>query len=804
ASANVSVCNYDIKPIITRSRAPPTPEFVDVHELWDHYVSRAEYHPILSSSEVQCPKARSRLQDRKVLVEKISQLKRIEQCIAQGIRQVTTFEFFNYVNPLCPGLNDVATDVFMISCNGDRDFLSQIVVPCRSTHHHDPPVLYYAVPPTIFIVVKVHIEQKYHYIGSARRVGRSRGDHEDEESTSTVFKRVLYGVRRVATGENGEVTPLYGNHTVVLINSDTDQVDGISFKFSDEKWMANYAQLEQFAKIGNKLCASGPIGLINFGVSDEHVDYDWSLVEKIMDSRAKRKCEQWRSANMVVWYHYEAPKVYEDNGAATRGSPSSDKENSALSPSRKLKRSPQKSPMKTLSPRKTSASSRSSVNSLTPREARSLAKAAGKALSPKDPPRKSPVRALSPRKCNGFAKATVVGEIESQSAQEDLQNGVFDRKSFPFAIHYLVTSVITRADWENPPTEPEQKSKKPVAVAPSSPKKVLYAPPSEVPVKKKNELPKAQMIPYGEMSFVHPTYSRVPGPSSAKVYHSVIEDTCDWKMHLIERNIRDYIDDTPQEKEFMLLHNQFRSKFRHSIVGEKLTLEFYTKFVETCGMEMKKKRIRAHCVARLTRLKSFPFAIHYLVTSVITRADWENPPTEPEQKSKKPVAVAPSSPKKVLYAPPSEVPVKKKNELPKAQMIPYGEMSFVHPTYSRVPGPSSAKVYHSVIEDTCDWKMHLIERNIRDYIDDTPQEKEFMLLHNQFRSKFRHSIVGEKLTLEFYTKFVETCGMEMKKKRIRAHCVARLTRLVQQNKMSPNNMAILTQKLYELGANDRD
>ncbi|VDP58969.1 unnamed protein product [Heligmosomoides polygyrus] len=44
--------------------------------------------------------------------------------------------------------------------------------------------------------------------------------------------------------------------------------------------------------------------------------------------------------------------------------------------------------------------------------------------------------------------------------------------------------------------------------------------------------------------------------------------------------------------------------------------------------------------------------------------------------------------------------------------------------------------------------------------------------------------------------------MEMKKKRIRAHCVARLTRLVQQGKMSPNNMALLTQKLYELGAND--
>lgn len=56
--------------------------------------------------------------------------------------------------------------------------------------------------------------------------------------------------------------------------------------------------------------------------------------------------------------------------------------------------------------------------------------------------------------------------------------------------------------------------------------------------------------------------------------------------------------------------------------------------------------------------------------------------------------------------------------------------------------------------------------------------------------------------INLQTKFVETCGMEMKKKRIRAHCVARLTRLVQQGKMSPNNMALLTQKLYELGAND--
>lgn len=42
-----------------------------------------------------------------------------------------------------------------------------------------------------------------------------------------------------------------------------------------------------------------------------------------------------------------------------------------------------------------------------------------------------------------------------------------------------------------------------------SPKrKVVYVPPPEVPTKKKNELPKAQMIPFGEMSFVHPIYSQ--------------------------------------------------------------------------------------------------------------------------------------------------------------------------------------------------------------------------------------------------------------------------------------------------------
>ncbi|VDM73071.1 unnamed protein product [Strongylus vulgaris] len=77
-----------------------------------------------------------------------------------------------------------------------------------------------------------------------------------------------------------------------------------------------------------------------------------------------------------------------------------------------------------------------------------------------------------------------------------------------------------------------------------------------------------------------------------------------------------------------------------------------------------------------------------------------------------------------------------------------------------------------------------------------------MILHNKFRAKFRHLIVGTKLTLDFYTRFVETCGAEMKKKRIRAHCVARLTRLVQQDKMTPTNMAMLTQKLYELGPNE--
>ncbi|VDO41564.1 unnamed protein product [Haemonchus placei] len=655
-SANASLLNFDIKPI----KGISSRELVDVRELWDHYIARAEYHSILSTSVNRCSKSRSsRIQDRKALIEKITQLKRIEDSISQGIRQITTFEFFNYVNPLCPGLNDVTTEIFMISCNQEKviqkDVLTSVVVPCRSTHHHEPPVVYYAVPPnveenakTIFLVVKVHIEQKYHYIGSARRLGRSRGEQDNEETDSPVVKRILYGVRKVACGLNGSINPTFGNHTVVLINSDTDHVDGISFNFTEEKWMSNFSNLEQFARIGNKLCSSGPIGLINFGISDEHVEYDWNVVESVMDTRTKRKTEQLKTSDVVVWYHYKDPEVPEDTtdvATTTRGSPSSDKENSNVRSSpRKGLRSPPKLPIKSLAPRRSIGLSKSPVKSLTPRLDCDSLKPLAKTLSPRkcNALPKSPEKSLSPRKANGTPKSPVKSltprgiDYELVQLDPSLPRGIFDRipgiacpftnktfatieeleehlqssypvfkfeiiKSTPFAIHFLVSSAISRADWEKPPADPEITKK--LSISASSPKKkILYAPPVVIPVKRKNELPKAQLIPYGEMSFVPPTYSRVPGPSSSKVYHSVIEDTCDWKGHLMERNIRDYIDDTPQEKEFMLLHNRFRAKYRHLIVGEKLTLDFYTKFVETCGMEMKKKRIRAHCVARLTRL----------------------------------------------------------------------------------------------------------------------------------------------------------------------------------------------------------
>ncbi|KAK6046546.1 hypothetical protein COOONC_15947 [Cooperia oncophora] len=465
-------------------------------------------------------------------------------------------------------------------------------------------------------------------------------EDQDQESKNTKKTthllsrlRILYGVRKVACGVNGSINPVFGNHTVVLINSDTDHVDGISFKVTEEKWMSNFANLEQFARVGNKLCSSGPIGLINFGISDEHVEYDWSMMESIMDAR----------------YHYNDPNAPDDAtdvATTTRGSPSSDKENSNIRSSpRKAPRPLQKPPIKSLSPRKTNGLLRSPVKSTPPQQDCSSPKSGLlRTLSPRkcNAVPKSPEKSLSPRKANGSPKSPVKSltpqEMNGSTSDIDsgLPNGVLDRipglvcpftnkafntvedleqhlqtsysvfkfeiiKSTPFTVHFIVSSAVSRTDWEKPRADPEQ-TRVPIVTAISPKKKILYAPPVEVPVKRKNELPKAQMIPFGEMSFVPPTYSRVPGPSSAKVYHSVIEDTCDWKGHLVERNIRDYIDDTPQEKEFMLLHNRFRAKYRHLIVGQKLTLDFYTKFVESCGMEMKKKRIRAHCVARLTRL----------------------------------------------------------------------------------------------------------------------------------------------------------------------------------------------------------
>ncbi|KAK5973901.1 hypothetical protein GCK32_001815, partial [Trichostrongylus colubriformis] len=479
--------------------------------------------------------------------------------------------------------------------------------------------------------------------------------------------RILYGVRKVARGVNGSIIPAFGNHTVVLLNGDSDHVDGIPSIISDEKWMSSVADLEQFARTGNKLCSSGPIGLINFGISDEHVEYDWSVVESIMDARFKRRNEQAKISDLVVWYHYKDPEVFEDTaalGTTTRGSPSSDKENSNVRSSpRKSPRSLQKSPMKSLSSRKANGLPKVCVK----RQGCNSPESPMRTLSIRKCNLKCPEKDLSPRKANGLPKLPVQSltprdaNYTSADVDVNLPTGVFDR------------------------------------------------------------------IPGLTCPFTHKTFESIE--------------------------------------------------------------------------ELEKHLQRTYPVFKFENIKATPFSVHFLVSSAITRTDWEKPAADPEHTKR--LSVTANSPKKnILYAPPVEVPVKRKNELPKAQLIPFGEMSFVPPTYSRVPGPSSAKVYHSVIEDTCDWKGHLMERNIRDYIDDTPQEKEFMLLHNRFRAKYRHLIVGQKLTLEFYTKFVESCGEEMKKKRIRAHCVARLTRLVQQDKMTPTNMAILTQKLYELGPNE--
>ncbi|EYB90256.1 hypothetical protein Y032_0222g2630 [Ancylostoma ceylanicum] len=592
ASTNMSISTVDMKPSLSLS--PLDTELVDVQELWDYYTARAEYQSLLSKSNPKYSRARGRTNERQAVVEKIQHLRRIEQSMRKGVKQITTFEFFNYVNPLCPGLNDVTTDVFIIACSKDKivkkDFLSRIVIPCKAPQQRNPPVLYYSVPPEVeksavdvYLVVKVYTEQKYHYIGSARRIGRSRGEQEEDIKEAPVVKRVLYGVRKVASRVNEGIDPDFGNHTVVLVNNDTDGLEGITFRIPDEKWMTSSAQLDLLARTGTRLCSLGPIGLINFGISDEHVEYDWNVVEKVMDTRFKRKTELLRSSEFTVWYHYKGLNDTEETPATARESPSSDKENRSVRVSpRKSPRSPQKLTSRSLSPRK---------NGRTPVTA--------------SPDFTLPSGVLD--RVPGFICPFTGKGFESVEELEEHLSSSYPAFKFEKAkwnasfVHFVVTSRITRSAWENPTKVAEERDRKSLSVI-SPRRKVLYAPPPVVPTRKKNELPKAQIIPYGEMSFVPPTYSQVPGPSSSKVYHSVIEDTCDWKDHLSERNIRDYIDDTPQEKEFMILHNKFRSKFRHLIVGSKLTLDFYTKFVEACGPEMKKKRIRAHCVARLTRL----------------------------------------------------------------------------------------------------------------------------------------------------------------------------------------------------------
>ncbi|CAJ0595238.1 unnamed protein product [Cylicocyclus nassatus] len=588
ASANVSLSTTDLKS--SRLSAADV-EMVDVQEIWDYYIARAEYHSILSKCNLKCPRSRGRHLGRKAIVEKIQHLKRIEQSLKKGVKQITTYEFFNYVNPLCPGLNDVTTDIFLISCTKEKifrkDFLSRIVVPCKG-HQQEAPVLYYPVPPEVeknavdvYLVVKVYTEQKYHFIGSARRMGRSRGDHEEDIKEAPVVKKLLYGVRKVARKISSGVYPDFGNHTVVLVNNETDGLDGITFNISDEKWMTNVTQLDLLARIGHKLCSMGPIGLINFGISDEHVDFDWTAVEKVMDARFKRKTELLKSSELTVWYHNKKNNVLDEPPTTARESPSSDKENRVRVSPRKSPRSPRANTIVKLSPKKNGQLS--------------VLSSQGPMLPDDDVLDRVP-GTICPFTGRKFAQV------------EDLEEYLcttypalkFEKSSWNASfLHFLVSSVVTRSIWENPKV-PKKERRSTSVISPE--RKVIHAPPPEVPVKKKYELPKAQMIPYGEMSFVPPTYSQVPGPSCTKVYHSVIEDTCDWKGHLSERNIRDYIDDTPQEKEFMILHNKFRAKFRHLIVGTKLTLDFYTRFVETCGAEMKKKRIRAHCVARLTRL----------------------------------------------------------------------------------------------------------------------------------------------------------------------------------------------------------
>ncbi|KHJ89973.1 hypothetical protein OESDEN_10191 [Oesophagostomum dentatum] len=360
----------------------------------------------------------------------------------KGVKQITTYEFFNYVNPLCPGINDVTTEVYMVSCTKDKtmkkDFLSRIVIPCKATAHHvKPPVLYYSVPPEVeknaldvYLVVKVYTELKYHYVGSARRISRMKGDQEEEKEAPAV-KRVLYGVRKVASRGNNGIDPDFGNHTVVLVNSDTEGLDGITFRIPDEKWMSNCTQLDMLAKTGAKLCSLGPIGLINFGISDEHVEFDWTVVEKVMDTRLKRKTELLRSSEFTVWYHSKAANDSDGIPATARDSPSSDKENSSIRASpRKSPRSPRKPENKSFSPKKNNHQTPASPDLIIPNGVLD--------------------------RVPGFICPFTGQQYDSVEDLEEHLTESFPAFTFEKAkwnasfVHFIVSSNITRSEWENP------------------------------------------------------------------------------------------------------------------------------------------------------------------------------------------------------------------------------------------------------------------------------------------------------------------------------------------------------------------
>uniref|UniRef100_A0A1I7WWT7 Transmembrane protein n=1 Tax=Heterorhabditis bacteriophora TaxID=37862 RepID=A0A1I7WWT7_HETBA len=352
--------------------------------------------------------------------------------------------------------------------------------------------------------------------------------------------RIQYGARLIARRRDNVVTPNFGNSSVALFTEME-----LDFLKSDD-WIDNVSRLAELA-------SAGVVSFINFQF----------YITKIMLNYSKKNANNKNESGLTVWYNEASPTWSRES--------SLDKEN------------------------------RPSVKARAGPVSRQL------------------------EKVYGFTCPFTRKIFDTLSQLVEYLNLCYPSLRFQVQVEYFqycitipysvdassvkfdVFSNVSLAEWAKPPGR--------------SPSEVVFCRPRKKQLekcgsilsessKKKSKYQVVKMIENTEMPFVMP----VPGPISTKVYHSVAGNTSKWMDHIMERvslfayflevgmarflwilflafrlgalittpkclaillqNIRDYIDVTPAEKEFMLLFNRFRMDYKRELNGKRLKYQF--------------------------------------------------------------------------------------------------------------------------------------------------------------------------------------------------------------------------------------